>query len=277
MADWTEWERVEAFDFEDIIYEKRYRERGGGVARLLMDRPQSMNAMTGNGWQEIVDAMRDAAADNTIGVIVLSQTGPHFGVGGDMQWEAEGGLRGAIPNFDGAIKGAKKPVVAAVRGYCIGGHNHMAYTCDFTIAGESAIFGQTGPRVGSPASGFTVASSAHVVGQKRGRELWMRCRQFTAQEALAMGLCNVVVQDRLIDREVERWCDEILDLVPYCLAAVKQSFEAVDMPLHYSGNFLNMIEPNFHDRPEVKEAQRAFFEQRKPNFWQDEMVAQRRL
>lgn len=277
MSDWTPWAEVEGLELTDLVYQKRYRERGGGVARVLMNRPQRMNAMTGHSWGEIVRAVNDARHDNSIGVIVISTTGPHFGVGGDMEWEAEGGLRDAVPPFDPTIKASLKPVIAAVRGYTIGGHHHMAYTCDFTIAGESTIFGQTGPRVGSPASGFTVASSAHVVGQKRGRELWMRCRQFTAQEALAMGLCNVVVQDRLIDAEVEQWCDEILDLVPYCLAAIKQSFEAIDIPLHYSGNFLNMIEPRFHDQPEIKEAQRAFFEQRKPNFWTKEMIANRSL
>lgn len=277
MSEWTDWKQVEGFTFTDIIYEKRYRTQGGGVARLLMNRPQRMNAMTGNGWQELVDATRDANRDNTIGAIVLSHVGQHFGVGGDMEWEAEGGLRRHVPPFDPTIKACLKPVIAAVRGYCIGGHNHMAYTCDFTIAGESAIFGQNGPRVASPASGYLVANSAHVIGQKRAREMWMYLRQLTAQEALAIGLCNTVVQDDLVDAEVEKWCDELLDLTPVCLAAVKQSFEAVDMPLQYSGNFLGMIEPNFHDRPEVREAQRAFFERRRPNFWTEEMVAGRNV
>jgi 1,4-dihydroxy-2-naphthoyl-CoA synthase len=121
-----------------------------------------------------------------------------------------------------------------------------------------------------------VANSAHIIGMKRGRELWLRCRQLTAQEALEAGLCNTVVQDRLVDAEVEKWCDELLDLVPSCLAGAKQSFEAVDTPLQYSSNFLNMIEPHFLGQPEIREAMGAFLERRKPNFWTQEMVERRK-
>jgi 1,4-dihydroxy-2-naphthoyl-CoA synthase len=148
----------------------------------------------------------------------------------------------------------------------------MAYTCDFTIAGESAVFGQNGPRIGSPATGYMMASSAHVMGMKGAREMWLRCRLLTAQEALEAGLCNTVVQDRLVDAEVEKWCDDLLDLVPACIGAGKQSFEAVDMPLQYSGNFLNMMEPGFMGHPETVEAITAFHERRKPNFWTEELI-----
>jgi 1,4-dihydroxy-2-naphthoyl-CoA synthase len=180
-----------------------------------------------------------------------------------------------MTQLDPTIKSCRKPVIAAVRGYCIGASNHMAYSCDFTIAGESTVFGQNGPRIGSPASGYLVASSAHVIGMKRGRELWMRCRQLSAQEGLAAGLCNTVVQDRLVDAEVDRWCDELLDLVPTCLGNVKQSFEAVDMPLHYSDRFIGMMNRNHFTSPDVQEGMRAFFEKRKPNHWSDELVAKR--
>jgi 2-ketocyclohexanecarboxyl-CoA hydrolase len=114
------------------------------------------------------------------------------------------------------------------------------------------------------------------MGMKRAREMWLRCRLLTAQEALEAGLCNVVVQDRLVDAEVERWCDDLLDLVPTCIAAGKQSFEAVDMPLQYSGNFLHIMEPNFWGNPETWEALNAFYERRQPNFWTEEMIAQRK-
>ena len=277
MSEWGDWQPVEGFDLEHVLYEKRYRERGGGVARIRFNRPERMNALNGAMFQGIVDALRDANRDSSVGVIVISHTGSHFGVGGDLRGGlGDGDLGGAMTQVDPSIKQCLKPVIAAVRGYVIGAHNHMAYTCDFTIAGESAIFGQNGPRVGSPASGYMVASSAHVVGMKRARELWLRLRQLTAQEALEAGLCNVVVQDRLVDAEVEQWCGEILDLVPPCLAAVKQSFEAVDAPLQYSGNFLNMIEPGFFGTPELREAIQAFLERRKPNFWSEEMVARRK-
>lgn len=272
MSEWGAWESVEGFDFEHILYSKRARTRGGGVARITLNRPERMNALNGEMFRGIVETVRDANRDPAVGVIVITHNGPHFGVGGDLT----GGLNSAMALVDPTLKQCVKPVIAAVRGYVIGASNHMAYTCDFTIAGESAVFGQNGPRVGSPATGYLVANSAHVVGMKRARELWMRCRQLTAQEALEAGLCNVVVQDRLVEVEVERWCDELLDLVPACLAGVKQSFEAVDMPLQYSGNFLGMLEPDFLHQPELREAIGAFLERRKPNFWTEEMVARRR-
>ncbi len=282
MSEWTDWTPVEGFDTQEIIYEKRQRMRdgepAGGVARILFNRPESMNAFTLDTSAEMVDALNDANLDKTIGVIVLSHTGPHFGVGGDVnQLGANTGRNmnrgGVIPDI--VIKQCFKPIIAAVRGYVIGMHHHMAYHCDFTVAGESTIFGQNGPRVGSPASGRVVAYSAHVMGMKRARELWIRCRQLTAQEALERGLCNVVVQDRLIEDEVEKWCDEMLDLVPICLAAVKQSFEAVDASLQYSDNFLGMIQPGYTQRPEVIEAGRAFFERRPPQYWTPELVETR--
>jgi naphthoate synthase/2-ketocyclohexanecarboxyl-CoA hydrolase len=273
VSEWTDWKPVEGFEFEHVLYAKRHRTRGGGVARITLNRSERMNALTSEMFQALVDTLRDANRDSSIGAIVITHEGPHFGVGGDLT----GALRFPIAPVDATIKQCLKPVIAAVRGYVIGAHNHMAYTCDFTIAGESAVFGQNGPRVGSPASGYMVANSAHVMGMKRGRELWLRCRQLTAQEAQEAGLCNTVVQDRLVAVEAEKWCDEILDLVPYCLAACKQSFEAVDMPLQHSDAFLGMIEPNLFGQPEVREAGQAFLERRKPNFWAPEMVERRRF
>jgi len=208
----------------------------------------------------------------------LTHRGPHFGVGGDLA----GGLGPdpgavlAMTQLDPTIKSCLKPVIAAVRGYVIGASNHMAYTCDITIAGESTVFGQNGPRIGSPAGGYMLANSAHIVGMKRARELWLRCRQLTAQEALEAGLCNAVVQDRLVDAEVEKWCDELLDLVPTCLAVAKQSFEAVDTPLQYSDRFASMIAPDFFAQPEIREAMQAFLERRKPNYWSEELIARRK-
>lgn len=274
---WSAWEKVTGFDFEDVVYEKKYRDRGGGVARLSFNRPQRMNAMTALSTGETVMAVQDASQDKDIGVIVISAIGDHFGVGGDV-----GRLAGRPPptgeqrtvrvsggpGLDTSVRNCLKPVIAAVRGYCIGAHNHLAYFCDFTIAADSAIFGQNGPRVGSPAHGHIVASLALVVGQKRAKEIWMLCRRYTAQEALAMGLVNAVVPLAKLDEEVDRWCDELLDISPTCLAIVKQSFEAVDSYLMAeSGRVLSLIAPDFRERPDVREAPRAFFEKRAPNFW----------
>jgi len=254
MSEWSEWQAVDGFENKVIIFETRFRTRGGGVARITIDRPERMNALNGEACTGLVRGLRQANDDARIGAIVITHRGPHFGVGGDLA----GGVNAAMGQLDSTIKGCKKPVIAAVRGYCIGASNHMAYTCDFTVAGESTVFGQNGPRIGSPASGYTVANSAHVMGMKRARELWMRCRQLSAQEGLAAGLCN-----------------DVLDLVPTCIATVKQSFEAIDMTLHYSDRFIGMMHRNHFASPDVAEGMRAFFEKRDPNHWSEELIAKR--
>lgn len=267
---WSPWQAVPGIELTEVIYEKKYRARGGGVARITGNRPHRLNAMTGKGFREIIQCIREANLDPTIGVIVITGAGGNFGAGGDMEWEASGGVQDVaeIPDFDGALKQSLKPTIAAVRGYCIGGHNHLAYHCDFTIATEDAIFGQNGPRVGSPAHGPMVADAAFAVGIKRAKEMWMLCRRYTAQEALQMGLINCVVAPDRLDEEVDRWCDDLLDLAPTCLAIVKQSFEAVSAYLQGTrGTILSMVAPDFHQRPEVREAQTAFFEKRSPRFW----------
>ncbi len=150
--------------------------------------------------------------------------------------------------------------------YCIGGSHHLAYHCDLTIAAHTGIFGQTGPRVGSGASERVVAQSAEIIGLKRAKELWMVCGQFTAQEALEMGLVNKVVRLHKLEEAVLDWADELMDLVPLGVGFVKQSFEFV-------GTYLNMmrVQPlmgkGFHGSAHQREAQQAFFEKRKPRFW----------
>ena len=279
MSAWGEWIPVEGRSFETILYSKRHRTRGGGVARILLNRPANMNAFSPKMADELTSALLEANRDRSIGVIVLSHTGPHFGVGGDVT-----ALQDAVSSGEVLIGGITpdtvfgrclKPVIAAVRGYVIGMHHHMAYHCDYTIAGESAVFGQNGPRVGSPASGAIVAASVNVIGMKRAKELWMRCRQLSPQEALDAGLINSVVQDRLIEAEVERWCDDLLDRVPVCIAAIKQTFTAANASIMFTDNFLTMIEPDFAGQLELAEAGASFFEKRPPNFWTEEMTAAR--
>jgi naphthoate synthase/2-ketocyclohexanecarboxyl-CoA hydrolase len=273
---WSEWEPVTYMKFKEVAYHKKYRDTGGGVARITFNRPEKMNAMTNIGWGEIAETVLEASKDKNIGVVVYIGAGDHFGVGGDMQWEADGGLVGtggtmAMPaDFDGAIQNCLKPVIAAVRGYCVGGHNHLAYHCDFTIAADNAIFGQNGPRVASPAHGHLVASSAYVLGVKRAKEMWMLCRQYTARQAYEMGLVNAVVPDAKLEEEVDKWCEELFGLAPSCLQIVKQSFNAVGNEIKWtSEKILSLIAPDFFDRPEVKEAHEAFFNKRTPNFWKE--------
>jgi 1,4-dihydroxy-2-naphthoyl-CoA synthase len=250
----------------------------------MVNRPEVLNATAGVHWGQMATAIREANRDPSIGVIVITGSGDHFGTGGDVRWEAQGGLNpdselrqggqdgGAGGGVNQAIWHSTKPVIAAVKGYAIGAAHHLHYHCDFTIAADTAIFGQNGPRVASPAHGETVAMLAHVVGLKRAKEIWMLCRQYTAQEALEMGLVNAVVPADRLDEEVDQWCDDLLNLHPDCLAIVKQSFNAVGSNLWMeSGRMTALITPNFHFQPSVKEAQQAFFQRRVPNFWQDKL------
>lgn len=157
-----------------IIYE-----HGGGVVRVTINRPQAMNAFIGQTLAEMTDAYERIGKDSTIGVAVLTSVGVRaFCAGGDIKWEAEGGLeRGeggrAMRRLYAAMRDSLKPVIARVNGDAIGGGNHLAYICDFTLAADTAIFGQNGPRVGSPANGWLVSYLVRVVGAKRAREMWM--------------------------------------------------------------------------------------------------------
>lgn len=266
---WSEWEPVNELGFEEMVAERRHRERGGGVLRLSFSRPERLNAATNRAFDEICRAMHWVRDAEDIGVVVFRGRGDHFGVGGDLQW-GSGGIREMwkIPPVDDLVSASLKPTLAAVHGYCIGAHNHLAYHCDFTLAADSAVFGQFGPKIGSPIHGELVASLAHVVGIKRAKEMWMLCRQYTAQQMLEWGLVNAVVPAARLDAEVDRWCDELLDVIPECLALVKQSFEGVGVALKgMNDRLLSMIAPRFFDCPNPREAATAFFQKRKPDFW----------
>ena len=272
MSKWTEWEKVKGYDFTDIIYEKKYhQELLGGVARITINRPHKMNAFTAHTMDEMFHAFYDASHDKMIGVIVLTGAGERaFCTGGDIEWE-EKGLREQFYwrlSANHLVRMSRKPVLAAVKGYAIGGGNHLAYFCDFTIAAENAIFGQNGPRVASPADGFIVAYLTRVVGAKKAREMWMLCRRYNAQQALEMGLVNAVVPLDKLDEEVDRWCEEILSLSPGCIEILKASF---DQDISYmEGSYTQIsryLYPDWFDMPECHEGPKAFLEKRKPNFW----------
>ena len=197
---WTEWGVVTGDgldDFKEIIYEKKqHAVLGGGVARVSLNKPEKMNTLTMSTVEEMFRAFYDANHDSGIGVIIVAARGKHFGAGGDVDWE-RWGLREAFYNrypHNRLMRMSRKPIIAQVQGYCIAGHNHMAYCCDFTIAADNAVFGQAGPRVSSPADGFFVPYLTKVVGAKKAREMWMLCRKYKADQALAMGLVNAVVQ-----------------------------------------------------------------------------------
>ncbi|MED5262096.1 MAG: enoyl-CoA hydratase-related protein [Myxococcota bacterium] len=269
---WTDWETVvgEGFDFEEIRYEKKWHsDLEGGMARVTIDKPDKYNAMTLSTVEEMFRAFYDANHDTSLGAIVVAGSGKHFGVGGDVEWE-RWGLRNAFyfryPH-NRLIRQSRKPVIAAVHGYCLAGHNHMAYCCDFTIAADNAKFGQAGPKVSSPADGFFVPYLTKVVGAKKAREMWMLCRRYSAQEALEMGLVNKVVPFDELESAVEDWCEELLAVSPGCLEILKSAFDQEMDGYQEMGVISGEYYPDWFDMPEGKEGGASFMEKRSPKFW----------
>ena len=269
---WTDWRRVEGqgLDFQEILYEKKsHAELEGGVARVSINKPDKFNTLTLSTVDEMFRAFYDANHDTSIGAIVVAGVGRHFGAGGNVQWE-QWGLREAFYNrypHNRLIRLSRKPVIAQVQGYCLGGHNHMAYCCDFTIAADDAKFGQAGPRVSSPADGFFVPYLVKVVGAKKAREMWMLCRRYPAEQALEMGLVNAVVPRDQLEAEVDRWCEELLAVSPGCLEVLKAAFDQEMDGYAELGVISSQLYPDWFDMPEGKEGGAAFSQKRTPRFW----------
>jgi len=243
------------------------------VATLTINRPKVLNAFTGDNIKEMQALLDQAAADRNVAVIVLTGVGERaFCVGGDINWERGSGGKSGLQDlnftFNRQIAECPKPVIARVNGYAIGGGHHIAYFCDFTIAAEHAIFGQNGPRVGSPAGGYIVSHSASVIGHKRARELWMLCRRYTAKQALEWGLANAVVPMAQLDAEVRKWCDELLAVSPTCLRILKRSFYHHMAPIMQRdmNELLKEVAPGYFSTGEQQEGASAFLEKRKPDF-----------
>lgn len=270
---WTGWTAVigDGLDnFAHIAYEKKHHLKlGGGVARISFNRPEKMNALSPAVIEEMFRAFYDANHDAKIGVIVVGARGKHFGAGGDVEWE-QWGLRSVFYNrypHNRLVRISRKPVIAQVQGYCIGGHNHMVYCCDFTIAADNAIFGQAGPRVSSPADGYFVPYLSRVVGAKRAREMWMLCRKYKAEQALQMGLVNAVVPLEGLEAEVDQWCEELLAVSPGCLEVLKAAFDQEMDGYKEFGTISAQLYPDWFEMPEGREGGAAFLEKRKPEFW----------
>jgi len=231
----SNWAIVRAF--EDIIYEKN----GEGVARVTINRPERRNAFRPQTVNEMIAAFTDAREDASVGVVLLTGAGPHsdgkyaFCSGGDqfVRGERKGGYmdEGGVPRLNvldlqRLIRSMPKVVIALVAGYAIGGGHVLHVVCDLTIAADNAIFGQTGPRVGSFDGGFGAAYLARLVGQKRAREIWFLCRQYGAQEALDMGLVNAVVPVEQLMDEGLRWAGDVLRNSPLAIRCLKSAFNA---------------------------------------------------
>jgi len=256
--------------YTDILYEKHRHVRG--AAWLTINRPDLMNSFTGQTLDEMKAAMDEAANDPEVGVLVITGAGDRaFCAGGDIRWLQEVQKPGQTTPMDphAGLEDFLKPVIARVNGYSIGGGNHLAYFCDFTIASDRASFAQVGPRVGSPAAGHWVSYLTHVVGAKKAKEIWMLARRYSALEALEMGLVNAVVPHDQLDDEVDRWCAELMQKSPSCLRILKASFREVFQPLRQpTRDWVREFAPDFYKTGEADEGKQAFLDRREPDFSQ---------
>ena len=265
---------IEAKAYEDITYHKCE-----GVARIAFDRPEVRNAFRPETLLELQEAFRDAGEDTEIGVVLLTGNGPTedgkyaFCSGGDQRVRGDAGYVGSdgVPRLNVLelqryIRSMPKPVIALVAGYAIGGGHVLHVLCDLTIAAENAVFGQTGPKVGSFDGGFGASYLASIVGQKKAREIWYLCRQYGAEEAREMGLVNAVVPVEELEEEGWRWAQEILEKSPLSIRLLKSAFNAgVDGQAgiqELAGNSTLL----FYMTEEAQEAKNAYLEKRKPDF-----------
>lgn len=268
------WEKVN--DYKDIIYEK-----SEGVAKVTINRPHRRNAFTPDTIQEMIDAFSNARDDSNIGVVLLTGFNPQsdgkfaFCSGGDqkIRGEQKGGYIGSdgVPRLNvlelqKLIRSMPKVVIALVAGYAIGGGHVLHVVCDLTIAADNAIFGQTGPKVGSFDGGFGASYLAHIVGQKKAREIWYLCKQYTAEEALDMGLVNKVVPYDFLEQEGIEWANKILEHSPLAIRCLKSSFNAdIDGQQgiqELAGNATLL----YYLTEEGEEGRKAWNDKRKPNF-----------
>jgi 2-ketocyclohexanecarboxyl-CoA hydrolase len=251
-------------DFTDIIYEKR-----DGIATITINRPEVMNAFRGETVREMVEAFRDAARDRSVGAVILTGAGERaFCSGGDQSVRSKGGYQGGmnVDELHSIIRDIPKPVIAAVNGYAIGGGHVLHVICDLTIAAETAKFGQVGPRVGSVDPGFGTAYLTRVVGEKKAREIWYLCRQYSAQEALEMRLVNKVVPAAQLMDEAREWAREILAMSPTAIKIAKASFAAETDHIKGIGSLGGTALALYYGTDEAMEGRNAFLERRKPDF-----------
>ena len=260
---------TKAGEFTDIIYEK-----SDAIAKITINRPAVRNAFRPLTVSEMCHAFNDAREDAQIGVVILTGAGEEaFCSGGDQKirgdagYVDEGGVaRLNVLDLQRLIRTLPKPVIAMVAGYAIGGGHVLHLMCDLTIAADNARFGQTGPRVGSFDGGYGASYLARVVGQKKAREIWFLCRQYSAPEALAMGLVNTVVPLDRLEEETLAWCRQILAHSPLALRCLKSALNAdCDGQAglqELAGNATLM----YYMTDEAQEGRDAFREKRPPNF-----------
>jgi naphthoate synthase len=265
-------------DYLDIRYEKSTGP-DEGIAKITIARPEVRNAFRPRTVIEMSRALEDAREDTGVGVVVLTGEGPDaFCSGGDQRVRGDSGYldddaagragvgRFHVTDLHMQIRRLPKPVVAMVAGYAIGGGHVLHLVCDLTIAADNARFGQVGPRVGSFDGGFGAGLLANLVGPKKAKEIWFLCRQYSAAEALEMGLVNTVVPLESLERETVGWCREMLALSPFALRLLKASFNAAEDGLSGIQQLAHDANLLFYGSEEAQEGRDAYREKRTPDF-----------
>jgi len=269
------WKKVK--EYTDIIYEKL---EGEGIAKVTINRPEVRNAFRPETVKEMIDAFINAREDQEIGVILLTGKGPAkdgkyaFCSGGDQRIRGDKGYIGEddkvprlnVLDLQKIIRSIPKPVVALVAGYAIGGGHVLHVVCDLTIAADNAIFGQTGPKVGSFDGGFGSSYLARIVGQKKAREIWYLCKQYNAQEAEAMGLVNKVVPVDQLEKEGVEWAKQMLQHSPMALRVLKSAFNAELDGQQGIQELAGNATLLYYMSEEAQEGKKAYLEKRKPDF-----------
>ncbi|MFZ4675484.1 MAG: 1,4-dihydroxy-2-naphthoyl-CoA synthase [Nodosilinea sp.] len=270
----VDWQDVKSYD--DILYQK-----ADGIAKITINRPHKRNAFRPKTIVELYEAFSNAREDSRIGVVLLTGAGPHsdgkyaFCSGGDQSVRGHGGYvdetgvpRLNVLDLQRLIRSMPKVVIALVAGYAIGGGHVLHVVCDLTIAADNAIFGQTGPKVGSFDGGFGASYLARMVGQKKAREIWYLCRQYSAQDALAMGMVNCVVPVDDLEAEGVQWAQEILQKSPIAIRCLKAALNADcdgQAGLQELAGNATLL---YYMTEEGAEGKQAFLDKRPPNFRQ---------
>ncbi len=259
----------DAGTYDDIKYHK-----AEGIARITINRPEKRNAFRPRTVFEMARVFEDARQDAQIGVIIITGEGDKaFCSGGDQTVRGDAGYvddEGVahlnVLDFQRQIRTCPKPVIAMVAGYAIGGGQILHMMCDLTIAADNAVFGQTGPKVGSFDGGYGASYMARIVGQKKAREIWFLCRQYDAQQALEMGLVNCVVPLDRLEEETVKWCREILEHSPMAIRCLKAALNADcdgQAGLQELAGNATML---FYMTAEGQEGRDAYVQKRKPDF-----------
>ncbi len=261
------WQEVGRY--EDIRFEA-----AEGIAKITINRPEVRNAFRPRTVTELSEAFLACRERPDIGVVILTGAGDlAFCSGGDQRvrgdagyQDDEGTCRLNVLDLQKQIRSLPKPVIAMVAGYAVGGGHVLHLVCDLTIAAENARFGQTGPRVGSFDGGFGAAYLADLVGPKKAKEIWFLCRQYDAQEALAMGLINTVVPLDRLEAETVAWARRILEHSPLALRCLKAAFNAGTDGQAGIQELAGNTTLLYYMSGEAQEGRNAFLERRRPDF-----------